>query len=56
MNDSEQVSNPNPTNKQKIAVTVLTRGYQNLYQYNTLIKRNVYIENNIKIPLTKECP
>jgi len=47
MNDSEQVSNSNPTNKQKIAVTVLTRGYQNLYQYNTLIKRNVYIENNI---------
>jgi hypothetical protein len=31
----------------KMAVAVLTRGYQNLQQYNTLIKRNLSIANNL---------
>jgi hypothetical protein len=31
----------------KIAVAVLTRGYQNLNQYNTLIKRNISIANHL---------
>jgi len=31
----------------KMAVAVLTRGYQNLQQYNTLIKRNISIANNL---------
>jgi len=30
-----------------MAVAVLTRGYQNLQQYNTLIKRNISIANNL---------
>jgi len=30
-----------------ISVVVLTRGYQNLQQYNTLIKRNISIANNL---------
>jgi hypothetical protein len=31
----------------KIAITVLTRGYQNLSQYNSLIKRNILIYENV---------
>jgi lipopolysaccharide biosynthesis glycosyltransferase len=32
----------------KFAVAVLTRGYQNLQQYNTLIRRNISIANNLR--------
>ena len=31
----------------KIAITVLTRGYENLSQYNSLIKRNILIYENV---------
>jgi hypothetical protein len=31
----------------KIAITVLTRGYGNVSQYNSLIKRNTLIYENI---------
>jgi hypothetical protein len=31
----------------KIAITVLTRGYSNILQYDLLIKRNIFIYENI---------
>lgn len=33
----------------KVAVVVLTRGYTNLHQYDSLIKRNISIAKNIGI-------
>ena len=42
------MANEYKDNKRKIgAIAVLTRGYQNLQQYNTLIQRNISIAKNI---------